>query len=118
MKILIVEDSPPMARMIRRVIADCAAEIYDCDDGAAAILLYAERRPDLVLMDIELKQMNGITATGRIRQDFPDARIVIVTNYDDDDLRRAATTAGANGYILKDNLLALRPLLSERSASA
>ena len=118
MKILIVEDSPPMLRMIRRVIADCAAEIFDCDDGAAAILLYAARRPDWVLMDIELKQMNSITATGRIRRDYPDARIVIVTNYDDDDLRRAATTAGANGYILKDNLLALRPLLGEQRASA
>ena len=111
MNVLIVEDSPPMLRMIRRVIADCAAEIYDCDDGAAAILLYTERRPDLVLMDIELKQMNGIKATGRITKDFPDARIVIVTNYDDDDLRRAATATGANGYILKDNLLEVRQIL-------
>ena len=118
MKILIVEDSPPMARMIRRVIADCAAEIFDCDDGAAAIVLYAARRPDLVLMDVELKQMNGIAATGWIRQDYPDAQIVIVTNYDDDNLRRAATAAGARGYILKDNLLALRPLLGEQLASA
>ena len=113
MKILIVEDSPPMLRLIRRVIADRASEIFDCDGGAAAILLYAAWRPDLVLMDVELKQMNGIAATGRIRQDYPDARIVIVTNYDDDDLRRAAATAGANGYVLKDNLLALRPLLKE-----
>ncbi len=113
MKVLIVEDSIPMLKMIRRAIVCCAEEIYDCDDGAAAIVLYSEQRPDWVLMDIELKQMNGITATARITDDFPDAKILMVTNYNDRDLRQAATDAGACGYVLKENLLEVRQILQQ-----
>ncbi len=111
MKILIVEDSIPMLKMIRRIIAGCTEEIRDCDDGAAAVVMYSEQRPDWVLMDIELKQTNGIAATRQITNNFPEAKIVIVTNYDDDNLRQEATCAGACGYVLKDNLLALPSFL-------
>lgn len=113
MKVLIVEDSVPMLKMIRRTIVCCCEEIYDCDDGAAAIVLYSRQRPDWVLMDIELKQMNGIAATRQIINDFPDAKILMVTNYDDRDLRQAAIEAGARGYVLKDNLLEVRQILQQ-----
>lgn len=52
--------------------------------------------------------MDGITATRRIVQTFPTARIVIVTHYDDVRLRNAAREAGACGYVLKDNLIEVR----------
>lgn len=116
MKVLIVEDSIPMLKMIRRTICCCCEEIYDCADGAAAIVLYSEQRPDWVLMDIELKQMNGIAATRRITSEFPGAKILMVTNYDDRDLRQAATDAGACGYLLKDNLLEVRRILQQANA--
>ena len=58
-----------------------------------------------------MPHMNGIVATERICREYPDARIVIVTNHDDSGLREAARAAGARGYVLKDNLLALRRLL-------
>ena len=97
--------------MIRRFLDDLATEISETDDGENALDAYAAFLPDWVLMDIEMKHTNGIVATERIRAAYPQANIVIVTNYDDDCLRERATAAGACGYVLKENLLALRSLL-------
>ncbi len=102
-----------MRGMIKQVVGDLAERVYECEDGDDALAAYSANQPDWVLMDIQMKNTNGLTATRQIVSEFADAQIVIVTNYDDDDLRRAATTAGAHSYILKDNLLALRPLLKE-----
>lgn len=114
MKVLIVEDHLPLRRVIRRVIGAWADEVCECGDGAAACALYANWHPDWVLMDIELPQLNGIAATRQICANYPDARIVIVTNYNDPTLQAAATQAGARGYVLKDNLLDLQYWLQPR----
>lgn len=97
--------------MIRRFLADLAAEINETDDGESAFDAYAVFQPDWVLMDIEMKHTNGIIATERIRAVYPQANIVIVTSYDDDCLRERAAAAGARGYVLKENLLDLRSML-------
>ena len=109
--LLIVDDSERMRRMIKRLIKSVLAEVYECTDGAQALEAYTEHQPDWVLMDIEMKEVDGITATRQIRAAFPDARIVIVSNYDSDELRAAASTAGACGYVVKENLIDLRRLL-------
>ena len=57
--------------------------------------------------------MDGITATRNIRAAYPDARVIIVTDYDDDNLRHTAARAGACYYLVKENLLAIREVLSE-----
>ena len=98
--------------MIRRFVADLAAEINEIDDGESAFDAYAVFQPDWVLMDIEMKHTNGIAATERIRAAYPGAKIVIVTNYNDDQLRTRASEAGARGYVLKENLLDLRGILA------
>lgn len=100
-----------MRRMIRQVVADLADEISECGDGQEAVALYPALRPDWVLMDIEMVGLNGIAATRQIRAAYPTARILIVTNYNDAMLREAAHQAGASGYVLKENLLAMRLLL-------
>jgi len=112
MKVLMVEDNPSMRSMIRRILAGIADDISECDDGAAACSLYGELRPDWVLMDIELGQVNGITATRRIKADYPEARVVIVTNYDDKQLRETARIAGACEYVLKEDLFDLKRILT------
>jgi len=68
--------------------------------------------PIWVLMDVEMNPMDGITATFKIREHFVAARILIVTQYDDSEMRAAARAAGALGYVLKDNLFELRRLLA------
>jgi len=62
-------------------------------------------------MDIRMQRMNGLSATQAIKAQFPNTRIIIVTALDSDDLRRAAHEAGANGYILKDDLSGLMNLI-------
>ncbi|HWO01840.1 MAG TPA: response regulator [Blastocatellia bacterium] len=118
MIVLIVEDNPSMRRLIRHMVAGVADEISECDDGAAACSVYGELRPDWVLMDIELGQINGITATRRIKADFPEARIIIVTSYDAPDLREAAREAGAMDYVVKDDLFSLRSIVKRATKSA
>src|SRR5438067_58986 len=100
-----------MRRVIRRMVAEVADEISECDDGAAAHSLYGELRPDWVLMDIEMAEVNGLVATRRIIADYPEARVVIVTNYNDEWIRKTAQAAGACGYVLKEDLSVLRQIL-------
>lgn len=114
MKLLIVDDSAEMRRVIRSFVRD-DCECYECDDGAQALSAYARHRPDWVLMDIKMKEMDGLAATRAIKATYPEARIVIVTNYDDADLREAAFEAGACEYVLKDDLLRIRLILTRRA---
>jgi CheY-like chemotaxis protein len=111
--ILIIEDNPRVRRLIRSEIADLARSFYEGDDGALALELYRRFLPDWVLMDLEMKQTDGLTATREIISFFPQARICIVTNYDDDFLRQEAQAAGARGFVSKHDLFALRPFLSD-----
>jgi CheY-like chemotaxis protein len=112
MKLLIVEDNSGVRHLIRSIVASVANEIHECTDGADALALYAAQLPDFVLMDIEMKAVDGITATRRIKKFDPAARIIIVTDYDQPDLREMARLAGACGYVVKENLLKLIELLN------
>ena len=107
MNLLVVDDSAPVRQLIGEIFTPIASEIRECADGADALQAYNAQKPDLVLMDIRMRVMDGIEATRRIRAAHPLARIVIVTDFDDDALRLAAKQAGACGYALKDNLLDL-----------
>ena len=109
--ILLIEDSRDIRETIKSSLRGLDATFFERDDGAQALAAYREHSPDWVLMDLHMKQMDGLTATSRIKSAYPEARIVIVTNYDDVVLREAADKAGACGYVLKDNLLELRALL-------
>lgn len=109
MKVLIVDDHPAVRALLRMVVA--ADEVHECGSGSNAVAAYAAHRPDVVLMDIAMPGVDGIAATRQIRALDPDARVVIVTHYDESDLRESARDAGACGYVLKEDLLELRRLL-------
>lgn len=89
-----------------------SAEICECDDGIDALGCYKQFLPDWVLMDWEMKQMDGLAATKLIIGDFPDAKILLVTQFNDLELRAAAAEAGARGFVLKDELSALREMIA------
>jgi NarL family two-component system response regulator LiaR len=112
MFLLIVDDNQQMRRLIRSVVGDLAESIAECCDGSLALAAYAEHCPDWVLMDIKMQQMDGITATREIRASYPMAHVCIVTDYEDVELRQAATEAGAEGYVVKGDLLVLRQMLA------
>jgi CheY-like chemotaxis protein len=112
MTILIVEDSEPMRQLLKKLVRDLTDDCTECDDGAQALGAYQQCHPDWVLMDLKLKAMDGLAATRQIKAAFPEARIIIVTGYDDARLRTAAQQAGACGYVHKENLLELREILN------
>lgn len=111
MKLLIVDDNPEMRRVLRRMLDGLADEVTECDDGDQVLAAYADCRPDWVLMDVEMKRMDGIAATRELLTREPAARVLIVTNYDNAGLRQAAQAAGACGYVLKANPFDLRRTL-------
>lgn len=112
MTVLIIEDNAGVRRLLRHAIAGTAGEIWECDDGADALAVYASHRPDVVLMDIRMPGLDGLSATRQICEFDPSARVVIVTDYDDYELRIAAAEAGASSYALKQSLPDLPDVIS------
>jgi CheY-like chemotaxis protein len=113
MKVLIVDDSARVRRLIADFVSPVAAAVIECEDGAAALAAYEASAPDVVLMDIAMRGRDGLAATRDIIGIHPDARVVIVTEYDEMDLRDAARAAGARAYVLKENLHELRSVLAD-----
>ncbi len=104
LKVLIVEDNPSIRRLLQKTVSEFATEVQDCSNGEQALVRYHSMHPDVVLMDIRMPVLDGLETTRRITASDPSARIVMVTDYDDGDLRNAAAEAGACGYILKENM--------------
>jgi DNA-binding NarL/FixJ family response regulator len=112
MILLIAEDNPGVRSLMRRVFLEPCGTVVECSDGKEAVEGYATNRPDVVLMDVHMPRMDGLAATRSIRQLDPAARVVIVTSYDDEDLRIAAANAGACAYSLKNDLTGLVRLIA------
>jgi DNA-binding NarL/FixJ family response regulator len=103
MKLLIIDDSAAMRRCICDLLPD-AAEKFECSDGSEAVHAFALHQPDWVLMDIEMKELDGLSAARQILSDWPKARIIFVTSHDRPRFREAAIRLQAAGYVLKDRL--------------
>jgi DNA-binding NarL/FixJ family response regulator len=76
--------------------------VGEAEEGAEAVELARRLEPDVVLMDLSMPGMDGAEATGRIKAELPNARVLVLTTYDDDDRILAAFAKGAAGYLLKD----------------
>jgi CheY-like chemotaxis protein len=111
MKIMIVDDNAEIRDVIKQLLGKSDVEFCECASGAEAIESYGQFIPDWVLMDIQMRGVDGLTATKKIKTDHPEAKILIVTNYNDSQFREEAKLLGTNGYILKENLLELRSAL-------
>jgi CheY-like chemotaxis protein len=111
MTILIVEDNPTVRRLIRRATSDIADCVVECEDGADSLEAYIKHRPNIVLMDVRMPRMDGLTATRRLLREYPAAKVIILTDYNDDEVRSAAKDAGACAYALKHNLTELEEVI-------
>ena len=103
-KVLVVDDQIVVCEGLRVVLnANPHIEVVDvAHNGAEAVEKVAALRPDLVLMDLKMPEMNGIQATRIITTRHPDLPVLILTTYDDDEWVLEAVRAGAKGYLLKD----------------
>ena len=102
-RILTVDDHPLLREGIAALVraeVDMSV-VAEADDGAEAIEKFRLHRPDITLMDVEMPRVNGIEAISKIRSEFPDARIIVLTTYSGDTTVVRALRAGARAYILK-----------------
>jgi DNA-binding NarL/FixJ family response regulator len=105
-RILCVDDHP----LVRDGIAFAVNQQKDMElvgeatNGVEAIAAFRKLRPDITLMDLQMPEMNGIDATAAIREEFPNARIVMLTTYSGDIQASRALKMGAVGYLLKGML--------------
>ncbi len=111
MKLLIVDDSPVMRQIIKSIVATPGDETAECADGSSVVPVYESFHPDWVLMDLKMSPTDGIQATRILKAAHPNARVAIVTNYNDQEFRDEANEAGADAFFLKDNLPVIRPRL-------
>lgn len=116
--VLIVEDNAAMRSLIRQLVHDVTAVVYECADGECALEVYRRARPDWVLMDIDLGGgADGLSVTRAIRSADPTAQVIVVTEHGAEWYRREAKAAGASGFLLKEDLLELPRLLTTPHAN-
>jgi DNA-binding NarL/FixJ family response regulator len=77
--------------------------VKTAENGAEAVDLYREHRPDVALLDVRMPGMDGVNAAAAIRAEFPDARVLMLTSFDTEEDIHRALQAGVAGYILKDS---------------
>ncbi len=104
LRILLVDDHVLFRKGISSLIASRRdmKVVGEANDGFEAIERVREIQPDLILMDIDMPKCNGLEAVKRIKQDTPEAQIIMLTVSDDDDSLFQAIKNGARGYLLKD----------------
>jgi DNA-binding NarL/FixJ family response regulator len=105
LKILLVDDQSLFAESLRTSLEHYAEDMIVVDiahNGKEALVMTAKYRPDVILMDIKMPEMDGVEAVRAIRPKYPDIRIIMLSTYHEDMLVRSALSAGASGYLLKD----------------
>jgi DNA-binding NarL/FixJ family response regulator len=103
-KVLLVDDDALVRAGLRLILssADDLEVVGETDDGASAVAAARRHRPDVVLMDIRMPQMDGITATAALRRLAPPPQVVVLTTFQADEHVVAALRAGASGFLVKD----------------
>jgi DNA-binding NarL/FixJ family response regulator len=107
LKLMIVDDHAQTRALIRELIGHYVDEILECSDGEEAATQCAAFRPDLVTMDLNMPMTGGLEATRRILEHHPEARVIVITQTDTAENRKAAVRAGACHFFSKTNLISL-----------
>lgn len=104
MKCLIADDDPRIRVLLRSLLERPGWEFLEAACGLEALALYEAHGPDLVIMDIEMNPMDGLTALRALRERHASCKVLMVSQHNTSRFRRAAAAAGAMGYVLKDDL--------------
>jgi DNA-binding NarL/FixJ family response regulator len=104
-RILLADDHVLFRAGLRSLlqVLPCARVVAEAATGREAVELAREHHPDLVIMDISMKELNGLDATLRIRHENPAIRVIVLSMHDGEDFVARAFRAGASGYLLKDS---------------
>ena len=113
MRIVIIDDDQLVCTSLKMIL-EADEEITVCatgNDGSQALPLYQEHNPDILLMDIQMKDMNGTEALKELLAEYPSANVILLTTFVDDAYIMSALEYGAKGYIIKQNYESILPAL-------
>ncbi len=104
-RVVIVDDQPVVRAGVLRILgpADGFEVVAECEDGDQVIEAVAAYQPDLLLMDVRMRRVDGVTATRLVRASAVPPPVLILTTFDEDDVLWDALDAGAAGFVLKDS---------------
>lgn len=111
MKLILIDDDQLVVsalKMILEALPDLEVAAT-ANDGSEALRLYKEHRPDVLLMDIRMEKTDGLEAAAQVLSQFPDARILLLTTFSDDEYIIKALRLGAKGYLLKQDYQNIAP---------
>ena len=103
-RVMLADDQKILSEGIKSVLETCP-DIQVCGiayDGIQAVEMARQLKPNVILMDVRMPEMNGVVATKRIKESDPDIKIIILTTFDDSDYILSGINNGASGYLLKD----------------
>ena len=115
MTFLIADNNFALRDIIKNVLVSPDNTFIECSNGEEAVKCYSKYKPDWVIMDIELDKLDGIAASQKIINKFPQANILILTQYDDIHLRKAALKAGVKEYFMKEHITQLAGFLLKKN---
>jgi DNA-binding NarL/FixJ family response regulator len=106
-KTLIVDDNPGFLKRVRDFLAPSNKfdVIGEASDGEEAVSKALDLKPDMILMDVRMGGMNGLNATQRLKDELPEVAIIILSKYDLHEYREVAKIRGADGYVVKMNMV-------------
>lgn len=103
LRLLLADDHRMLREGLRRSLEELGfVVVAEARNGAEAIDLVLSTKPDIVVMDVTMPELDGVEATRQIKAQSPDVRIVVLTMHADQDILTEAIRAGANGYLVKD----------------
>ena len=111
MRLLIVDDHPSTRELIKQFLNLPGITFRECASGEEAVVATREFKPHWVTMDVQMPGLNGFETTKAVRREHPGARVVIISAFSEPHFRELARLSGAIGFILKENILALRLML-------
>ncbi|HJE20634.1 MAG TPA: response regulator transcription factor [Aliicoccus persicus] len=113
MKVIIVDDDSLVISALETIVASAGHDVVATGkDGTEAIELFREYHPDVLMMDIRMKEMNGIEASKKIIEAHGAANILLVTTFKDEEYISEALSLGVKGYLLKDNYKGIVPAIN------
>lgn len=105
-RIIIIDDNPGFLQQLKGFLHNCGVidVVGEGLNGEQAVNLVQELKPDLVLMDVRMNEVNGLEATRQIKDISPSTAIIILSGYDYQEYRVAASARGAEGYVVKKHM--------------
>lgn len=103
-KIIIIDDHQLFREGVKRILdfEESFEVLAEGDDGSEALALVEEHKPDVVIMDINMPEVNGVDATSKLVEKYPDTKVIILSIHDDENYVTHALQSGALGYLLKE----------------